>query len=77
MWGQVCYSIDLNEIKTEMKMIKRTLQYGLNFYLDYNEEKQTMMFQKDEFQRDTLFASHFVETNSEREAIIHISTLGK
>ena len=40
--GQICYSIDINDFKKEIKMTSNTLEEGLNLFLDYNIERQSI-----------------------------------
>ena len=78
---QVCYSIDINELKKEADFSSEALKIGLNIFLDYNEERQTYDNKKleDEENKDFLqanFLSRKAQT-TEEEALIYFSTLSK
>ena len=78
---QVCYSIDMNEIKNDIDKTKVGLSIGLNLLLDYNEERQTSVHYNAVSSTKGPSAGEIFSVEKhgkpQREALIYLSTLGK
>ena len=75
--GQVCYSIDVNELKQSIRFNRTTHKIGLNLYLDYNQEKQTLEVRNGALQRVDSIFKYKGYGAANNEAIIYFGTLGK
>ena len=56
----------------------KELKLGLNFLLDYNEDRQ-VSFERNNFKNgiDNSLANSVVELDNEQHAIIYLNTIGK
>ena len=75
---QLCYEIDLDKFK-EKGNIKRQLEYGFAFLLDYNEDRQIKLRQDITIQEDAKVAlvDSVADLEKDQKAFIYLDTIGK
>ena len=73
---QLCYEVDLNKY-VDAKNIDRDLKLGLNFLMDYNEDRQVTFEKKFDKKIDLNWANSIVESDQNHHAIIYVDTIGK
>ena len=75
--GQVCYQVDVNEFKDSVRNVKRGLEAGLTFWMDYNLEKQVTSGGRSRNRRSrSNFAEKYFKKERSNKAFIYIGTLG-
>ena len=80
---QLCYEVDLNRLSNKDN-IERELKLGLNFLMDYNEDRQVTINWKNEDKIDTNLcgentlglANSFVGSDNNQHALIYLNTIG-
>ena len=72
---QLCYEVDLNKLKNWN--FNRQLKTGLNFLMDYNEDRQVTFNNNISREKDESLSSNVVESNQEHQAFIYLDTVGK
>ena len=75
---QLCYEVDLNSLSNKAN-IQRELKSGLNFLMDYNEDRQ-VIFDDDNSpseNEDVSLTRNIVESNQDQQAFIYLNTVGK
>ena len=70
---QLCYEVDLNKFTYEKE---KEVELGLNFLMDYNEDRQFTFDKKIEVSELDLTNS-LVESNQDQHAFIYLDTVGK
>ena len=75
---QLCYEVDLDRFSNKSN-IKRELETGFIFIMDYNEDRQVSFDDQDNTNIvENNFASTIVESNDiEKHASISLETIGK
>ena len=73
---QLCYEVDLNRF-TDVTTIDRDLKLGLNFILDYNEDRQLSLDRKFTKDDGLGLTSTIVQSNQNEDAFIYLDTIGK
>ena len=71
--GQLCYEVDLNKFSYEKE---KEVELGLNFLMDYNEDRQVTFDRKIKVSELDLTNS-LVESNQDQHAFIYLNTVGK
>ena len=79
--GQVCYSIDVNDLKEKNEFNKKAHYNGLNLFLDCNIERQIGNNYKFENDGNTIMDHFYMNTDNKKkpsceEVIIYFSFLG-
>ena len=74
---QICYEVDLNKF-SDRRNIERELKLGLNFLMDYNEDRQ-VTFQRNYSKKidGVNWADSIVESDQLQHAIMYVETIGK
>ena len=70
--GQLCYEVDLNKFSYEKE---KEVELGLNFLMDYNEDRQVTFDRKIKVSELDLTNS-LVESNQDQHAFIYLDTVG-
>ena len=73
---QLCYEVDLNSF-ADKDNIENELKLGLNFLMDYNEDRQVTFQRNYEKVKDVNWANSIVESDKDRHAKIYVDTIGK
>ena len=78
---QLCYEVDLDEIVKEKNIdVEAALKSGLNFVLDYNEDRQLKTFNEAPYvEEDSGWLNNFnpnAETDKDQHALIYLDTIG-
>ena len=71
---QLCYEIDLEKYKSKDNL-KKDLKSGLVFFMDYNEDRQVTLEEKEEFD-DELFVDKVDASLDDAKASIYLNTIG-
>ena len=74
LFDQLCYEVDLNQFSNKDK-IEKELRLGLNFIMDYNEDRQVIFDHRNE--KDRSLVGRVVESDDEQHAYIYLDTVGK
>ena len=73
---QLCYEVNLNKF-SDKDNIKKELKLGLNFVMDYNEDRQVVFNQGlNKSSRGQSLASQIVEADENQHALIYLNTVG-
>ena len=72
---QLCYEVDLNSY-SDKNNIAQELGLGLNFFMDYNEDRKVNFYQNIENERIGL-SSSMVHAQPHKHASIYLDTIGK
>ena len=73
---QLCYEVNLNKY-SDKDNIKKELKLGLNFVMDYNEDRQVVFNQGlNKSSRGQSLASQIVEADENQHALIYLNTVG-
>ena len=73
---QLCYEVNLNKF-SDKDNIKKELKLGLNFVMDYNEDRQVIFNQDlNKSSRGQSLASQIVESDENQHALIYLNTVG-
>ena len=72
---QLCYEVDLNRFSNKDN-IEKELNTGFIFMMDYNEDRQITFDEDYKEEDDFTFSSHFVKSDYEQHATIHLDTIG-
>ena len=73
---QLCYEVNLNKY-SDKDNIKKELKLGLNFVMDYNEDRQVVFNQGlNKSSRGQSLASQIVESDENQHALIYLNTVG-
>ena len=73
---QLCYEIDLNKYSNKDN-IKRELDAGFVFLMDYNEERQVGFEEEFTTAENDSFTSKIIESDHSQHAAIYLNTIGK
>ena len=74
MNDQLCYEVDLN-LFSDNKYIEKYLELGLNFLMDYNEDRQ-LIFEKNTGKK-VLGLANSVDIDKFQHALVYLDTIGK
>ena len=69
---RICYEVDLQKYKRNN--MEQALRLGLVFFMDYNEDRQSIFHEKIRVKADGF--KKIARHNSENNANIHINTIG-
>ena len=75
---QLCYEVDLNRFSNE-KNKDNELKLGFSFLMDYNEDRQVNLGDKDlrpEDVGENNFVNSLTDSENDKNAVIYISTIG-
>ena len=70
---QLCYEVNLNKF-SDKDNIKKELKLGLNFVMDYNEDRQ-IKYHHSVIDNDS-FVSKIIESDESQQAFIYLNTIG-
>ena len=70
--GQQCYKLDVNQYKDKLKENHKETKFGLTLYLDYNEERQTIL----EYNHENMLMLEESNDKESKESLIYFGTLG-
>ena len=73
---QLCYEIDLNKYSNKDN-IKRELDAGFVFLMDYNEERQVGFEEEFTSADNDSFTTKIIESDHSQHAAIYLNTIGK
>ena len=75
---QLCYEVDLNKF-SDKDNIKRQLDIGFNFVIDYNEDRQVIFYpQNIDQKREHSFAENVLQYfQRNQNAFIYFDAIGK
>ena len=72
---QLCYEVDLNKF-SDRNNIENELKIGLNFLIDYNEDRQ-VTFEQNVNQKELGLGNSVVASNLHQHAFVYLDTIGK
>ena len=72
---QLCYEVDLEELKSRDNFAK-DLKLGLEFFMDYNEDRQVILEKNVEYSLQNV-GTTFDQPADDKNAIIYLNTIGK
>ena len=72
---QLCYEVDLNKIKNKDNF-ENDLKLGLVFFMDYNEDRQTVANDDVGNVIDNSWVGKVDKTDDEKHAFIYLNTIG-
>ena len=72
---QLCYEVDLEELKSRDNFAK-DLKLGLEFFMDYNEDRQVILEKNVEFSLQNE-GTTIDQPADDKNAIIYLNTIGK
>ena len=73
---QLCYEVDLNKFSNESN-IKRDLKIGFSFLMDYNEDRQTIVYENPISKSGNSFAMRVLASkDKDLHASIYLDTIG-
>ena len=75
---QLCYEVDLNRFSNE-KNKDNELKLGFSFLMDYNEDRQVNLGDKElepEDVGENNFVNSLTDSENDKNAVIYISTIG-
>ena len=75
MNDQLCYEVDLNTF-SDSNNIKKELEIGFNFLMDYNEDRQ-VTFDKNHKRKELSLGNNVIESDQNQHAFIYLDTIGK
>ena len=73
---QLCYEVDLERFVDKKNNIERALELGFNFIMDYNEDRQIIIFESNIDKKDSTLASSIIESDNNAHAFIYLNTIG-
>ena len=73
---QLCYEVDLNRFASKAN-VHNELELGLNFIMDYNEDRQITNNENVIEEKNAGLASNFIESDKKNHAFIYLNTIGK
>ena len=74
--NQLCYEVDLERFVDKKNNIERALELGFNFIMDYNEDRQIIIFENNIDKKDSTLASSIIESDNNAHAFIYLNTIG-
>ena len=75
MNDQLCYEVDLNAFSRKNN-IKKELEIGINFVMDYNEDRQVTLGQSIS-KMELGLGNNVAASNQNQHAIVYLDTIGK
>ena len=73
---QLCYEVDLDQFKTQTSYLKRNLELGLVFFMDYNEDRQLVIENDDNVDIMESWVESVDRSNDHRKCSIYLDTIG-
>ena len=74
---QLCYEVDLEQqFKTKTSYLKRNLELGLVFFMDYNEDRQINFEENNDFKQQVHFVDRVDASIDDEKASIYLNTIG-
>ena len=74
---QLCYEVDLDQFKTQTSYLKRNLELGLVFFMDYNEDRQLVVeYDDDNVDIMESWVESVDRSNDHRKCSIYLDTIG-
>ena len=73
---QLCYEVDLNKLSIKDN-IDKELEWGFNFIMDYNEDRQVTVHKDLDKKTNLDWTSYILELDQDKEAFIYLNTIGK
>ena len=75
MNDQLCYEVDLNKF-SDKNNIRNELKLGLNFLIDYNEDKQ-VTFEQNISRKELGLANNLVASDQDQHASVYLDSIGR
>ena len=75
MNDQLCYEVDLNNLSDKNNIVKE-LEIGLNFLMDYNEDRQVTFDQKN-MEKELSLGNNVAASDQDHNAFVYLDTIGK
>ena len=78
MNDQLCYEVDLNKF-SDNNNIEKELKIGLNFLMDYNEDRQVTfdLDYKEKSELELSLGNNVIASNKSKHAFIYLDTIAK
>ena len=73
--NQLCYEVDLNKF-SDKNDIENELELGLNFLMDYNEDRQ-VTFDQNISRKELGLANNVAASDKNQHAFVYLDTIGK
>ena len=74
---QLCYEVDLEQqFKTKTSYLKRNLELGLVFFMDYNEDRQLVIENDNNVDIMESWVQSVDRSNDHRKCSIYLDTIG-
>ena len=75
MNDQLCYEVDLNKF-SDKNNIRNELKLGLNFLMDYNEDRQ-VTFEQNISRKELGLANNLVASDQDQHASVYLDSIGR
>ena len=73
--NQLCYEVDLNKF-SDKNNIRNELKLGLNFLMDYNEDRQ-VTFEQNISRKELGLANNLVASDQDQHASVYLDSIGR